>query len=192
MNMYRLAAITSATCVTGLLLAACSAGITNVRQAPLPASANGAQSAPFASPANSPAPGPGPGTTIPVNAPIRTFPVPEGAQVIINDSCPRQIGVELGSVTPARAAAFYAKALPGAGYRITSNMEGPDPSTGKSMAAFDVTGHGYSGTITAETDPNEGGSAEPSANGVTSEMPQNVVVIMMSPPGVPDSYACPG
>jgi hypothetical protein len=125
-----------------------------------------------------------------VNAPIGSFPIPPGAKVALNNSCPKQIWVALSPVTPSQASAFYTTVLPRAGYEIT-DTEAPEEGT----AEFIFTGHGYQGMIIAFANLSAvASSADPSLGPLSlpGSLSKNVVEIMMSPPGVPASYNCPG
>jgi hypothetical protein len=129
-----------------------------------------------------------------VNAPIGSFPVPHGAQVLVNDSCAKQISVMLGPVTPSQASSFYVKALPRAGYTITDNMLTSDPDSGApdGMLILNFTGHGYTGTLIGADNLSSEASAAPSMGSFSGALSKNVVEIAMFPPGTPDAYTCPG
>lgn len=200
MNTYRRVALAALAGTAGLSLAACSAGIitTSPKSPAAPARpAATSHSAPPHSPSASPKPSPSatssPVRTIQVNAPIRTLPIPPGVQVLTNASCYKQVGVEVGPITPRQAFAFYSKALPQAGYQITDTMLGAPPGTGLhgSMAEISFTGHGYSGDFTGFSDMSDGSSPAPDL-GAFSIMTKNVAIILLNRPGVPDSYNCPG
>lgn len=199
MNAYRRVALAAMTCTAGLSLAACSAGIITTSPeshgaAPArPAAAS--HSAPPRSPSASPKPSPSPSlssTVVRVNAPIRTFPIPPGTQVLVNESCPKHVSVMVGPVTPSKAAAFYSAALPRAGYTITGNITGNDPSTGKPVTDLELTGHNFSGMIFAVADASSGQSPNASLGSFEGAMSKNVVEITMSRSGVPGTYICPG
>jgi hypothetical protein len=126
MIVYRAAA---AGCLTALSLAACSAGLTSA-----------------APPAGSPVSGPG--STVSVNAPIGSFPVPPGATVVAKVIDNGKVELVLTGVTPQEVSTFYTAALPAAGYTITSN-ETLSGTTFSAVAAIKFTGHHYSGDIGA-------------------------------------------
>jgi hypothetical protein len=108
--------------------------------------------------------------------------------------CGKQIFIELNSVTPAQASAFYTSALPGAGYQITNNTLTSDPNTGaaQGMAEISFTGHGYTGLIIAIANLAAQASASPSIAGLPSNMAKNAVEISLTPPGTASTSACPG
>ena len=144
MNIYRCAALTLVTCAAALSLAACSAGITSATtapptqtQTPAPArSATASQSAVA-------------GTTVSVGGPIGSFPIPTHAKVVENITEGNETVILLGSVSPSEVSSFYAAALPRAGYKITMNtLATMNNETG---AAIEFTGHGYKGTIGADS-----------------------------------------
>ena len=120
-----------------------------------------------------------------MNAPIHSFPIPAGVNVVFNDSCFKLVILTLNPITPSRAAAFYETALPRAGYEITGNIS---TGTASGMTAIEFTGHGYTGEVAAIADLGKSVGNSP----VPSYVPKNVVDIFMSRPGVPDSYTCPG
>ena len=75
---------------------------------------------------------------------------------------------ELSSVTAGEAVSFYTSALPRAGYTIMSNSLSPVGSGAEGALAF--SGHGYKGTIVADS--------VPATSGTSSE---NVFVIQLAP-----------
>src|SRR5262245_46514220 len=131
MNAYRLMAMAVTSCAVGLSLAACTAGITAANpvtsRSPI---ASRAGSSPTASPSHTTSASAGSGDTVRVDAPIGSFPIPHGAQVVANMPCGKQVLIELGSVTPAQVSTFYTSALPRAGYKITDNTLTSEPNTG--------------------------------------------------------------
>lgn len=192
MNAYRLMAMAMAvtTCATGLLLAACSAGLTSASPVTSrsPGSRHtGSSSAPTTSPTT-------PGDTVSVDAPIGSFPIPPGAQVMANDACDKQIIIELGSVTPGQASSFYLSALPRAGYKITGNtlLDGTGDGAQGPAAEIDFTGHGYQGQIAAVADLGALASTGPSPVSVPSNMATNFLTISLTPPGAAGCAASTG
>lgn len=177
----------------GLFLAACSAGITTA--SPSPSAPAHHAASPVASPSHSPSPSASPSTAGTVRLPVGRFPVPHGASVEYNGSCPKQIAVMLGPVTPAQSIAFYTSVLPRAGYKLTGNLS--SGSGQAEMMVIEFTGHGYSGEIIAFADMGKAigsaaGSPVPSAPaGMFGGMTKNVTEVTMSPPGVSSSYNCP-
>lgn len=193
MNVYRLMAIGATSCAAGLCVTACSAGITNAAPPPSPPSATTrATSSPAASPSGAASGSADSGATVSVDAPIGSFPIPHGAQVAANMPCGKQVLIELGSVTPAHASAFYASALPQAGYTITENALTSDPDTGgpQGMAEITFTGHRYTGLIIAMDKLGTGDSSGVSTADLPSNLRKNVVEISLSPSGAGNSSAC--
>jgi hypothetical protein len=105
--------------------------------------------------------------------------------VVANMPCGKGNLVELGSVTPAQASAFYASALPRAGYSISGNIMSSDPNTGaaQGMAEITFTGHGYTGVIIALANLGAGASSDPNLAGLPSTLTKNTVEISLTPPG---------
>ena len=77
---------------------------------------------------------------------------------------------ELSSVTAAEAVSFYTSALPRAGYTITTNSLSPVGSGAEGALAF--SGHGYKGTIVAD-------SVQATSGASTSS--ENLFVIQLTP-----------
>ena len=125
-----------------------------------------------------------------MDAPIGSFPIPHGAQLVANMPCGKQILLELGSVTPVQASTFYTSVLPRAGYKITNNILTSDPNTG-GMAEFTFTGRGYTGLIIAMANLGAAASAGPSMSGLPSSIAKNALEITLSPPGTANTSACP-
>jgi hypothetical protein len=162
MITYRSAALAVAACAFALPLAACSAGVTSAGSTT--ASTTGTSttgSTPTGSPsphASSTAAGSlAAGSTISV-AGYGSFPAPAGAQVLENIKDGKETVVFLGSVTPAKAATFYASALPRDGYTIIFNEMTNQKKTTEHGIQF--TGHGYKGTIVAASNVNGTGGAD--------------------------------
>jgi hypothetical protein len=179
------------TCAAGLSLAACSVGITtaNPGKSPSPAASRTASS-PAAS--HSTSASASPADTVSVDAPIGSFPIPHGAQVVANMPCGKQIIIELSSITPAQASTFYASALPRAGYNITNNTLTSDPDTGapQGMAEITFTGHSYLGLIIAMANLGAEASAGPSMAALPSSIAKNAVEISLTPPGAANTSTC--
>jgi hypothetical protein len=171
-------------CAAGLSLAACSAGITTASQSP---SASRPAPAPKAPAPPSPSPSASPAGQVKVDAPIRIFPVPPGAQVLQNMTCDKEILIQLGAVTVSQVSRFYNSVLPENGYKITSNtmitMSGNGSNSGPT-AEIKFTGHGYKGAIEAATNL---GSELRAAGIPTTSLPSSItgklVMIDMIPPG---------
>jgi len=182
MTAYRLIAMAVSICAVGLSAGACSAGIRTAQPAksPLPA-ASRAASSPVST------------GTVSVDAPVGTFPIPHGAQVAANLPCGKQVLLELGSVTPAQASAFYSSALPRAGYKITNSTLTTEPNTTipQGMAEITFTGHAYTGLIIAMADLSAAASGDPSMPVLPSNIAKNAVEISLSPPGMANASACP-
>jgi hypothetical protein len=194
MNTHRRTATAVITCAAGLSLAACSVGITSARPGtspspsasrtgPLPtASSSHPPVVPFSRPA---LPSPATVAMVAVNAPIHSFPVPAGAHVSFNISCPKSIGLAVSPVTPAQSSAFYTTELPRAGYKIQDNF------TMDGIVEFNFSGHGYTGSIATFADLGAEASANPSTVTLPSDLTKNVEEITMTAPGTPDTYMCP-
>ncbi|MGH3169883.1 MAG: hypothetical protein ACRDN0_28885 [Trebonia sp.] len=122
---------------------------------------------------------------------MRTFPIPRGAQVAANMPCGKQILLEIGAVTPTEASAFYASALPRAGYTIANNTLTSDPTTGSphGMAEITFNGHHYTGLIIAMADPGADASPGSSPIDLPSNLAKDAVEITLTPPGAAE---CPG
>jgi hypothetical protein len=185
MTMYRRAAFTLATCTVGLT-AACSAGITSASPPKTPTSP--ASHHPALPPTHTAAPSPRPSlatSTVSVTG-LGPFPIPSGAQVAANIACGKGDIIEAGPVTPAAASAFYASALPRAGYTITTNTLGSIPGTG-AIETVIFTGHGYSGVIIAMANLSSAGSGTPSAPAISGSLSHNVLEITVAPGSNPAS-----
>jgi hypothetical protein len=182
------------TCAAGLAVTACSAGITTASPAasPSPAASRSA-STPTASSQHSTSAIPGPADTLSVDAPIGSFPVPHGAQVLFNSNCGKQVIIELSSITPAKASSFYHAALPQAGYKITSDTLLTDTGNGLPGAAAEIkfTGHGYKGTIAGLSNLGALASTGPSPASLPSNIAKNFISITLAPPGATNCAAPP-
>ena len=185
MKAYCRVAMAVTTCAAGLSLAACTAGVTTASPA---ASRSAATSPAASSPAAATSPAStSPAGTVSVDAPIGSFPVPPGAQVLLNSTCDKQIIIELGSVTPAQASSFYTATLPKAGYKVTSNSLLAETGTlPGSAATIDFTGRGYKGTIAALANLGALSSIGPSPVPVPSSIAKNFLTIELTPPGTAD------
>ena len=141
MKRYRSAALILVTCTGGLSVAACSAGIT---------SASTVTSSPDASSSHSVTASPSPeGSLVSVGGSIGSFPVPPGAKVAENIAEGKDIVILFGSVSPAEVSRFYTSVLPRDGYKITDNTLAT--LNNEAGAAITFTGHGYKGTIGADS-----------------------------------------
>jgi hypothetical protein len=194
MNPYRFMAMTLTSCTACLSLAACSAGITTASTAKSrsPATSRTASS-PTAFPSHTTSASAGSGDTVSVDAPIGSFQIPHGAQVIANTSCGKQIIIELGSVTPAQASSFYVSELPRAGYKITGKTllnDAGNPALPGSEAEIEFTGHGYKGTIAALSNMGALASRGPSPVSVPSSIANNFLTISLTPRGTANPSAC--
>ena len=190
MTLYRPVAMALTTCAAGLSLAACSAGVTTASPG---ASSPGASRPPSSEAALRPSSPPAStAKTVRVDAPVGSFPIPASAQVVANMPCGKQVLIELSSVTPVRASAFYTSALPGAGYKITDNTLTSDPNTGaaQGMAEITFTGHGYAGLIIALANLGADASASPSVTGLPSSIAKNALEISLTPRGASASSSC--
>ena len=181
MSSYRHAAFTLATCVV-CLTAACSAGITSASppKAPTtPASHHTAPPPTHTAPSSSPSASAGTASV----AGLGSFPIPSGAQVATNLACGKGDIIEAGPVTPTATAAFYTSALPRAGYKITENTLGSDPTTGApdGIATVMFTGHRYSGAIIAMADVSSAGSGTASVPAMSGSLTHDVLEITLAP-----------
>jgi hypothetical protein len=150
MNSYRCAAVALATCAAALSLAACSAGVTTAGPPAAPSRGTSAATAAAttsgrASASPTASKPPASGTMIQVSGAIGRFPVPTGAKVAENISSSQETVVIFGSISPAKVSAFYAQALPKAGYTITGNSVLTE--SGNVVAAIQFSGHGFKGNI---------------------------------------------
>jgi hypothetical protein len=129
-----------------------------------------------------------------VDASVGTFPVPQGAQIVGNTMpCAKQVVLQLSSVTPSQASIFYASALPRAGYKVTFNTLGSDPTTGapQGLAEFTFAGHGYTGMIIAVANLGAYGSTDPSMAPLPSNITKNYLEIALTPAGTANTSKCP-
>lgn len=166
MIVYRAAALVTATCLTGLSLAACSGGLTSAGSSTSSPAAAPTSSAPPAATSSAPSASAssappaatpsatstgtgvtGSGSTVTVGGSIGTFPIPPGATVVDNGTDNGKIDIVLTGVTPQEVSTFYTAALPSAGYTITQNDTGSDATV--SGVTIKFTGHGYEGDIGA-------------------------------------------
>jgi hypothetical protein len=148
MNTLRSTVMAVATCGAALSLTACTAAGTTAGPAK-PASPAGSRTASSSATA-APQTAPGcasSGGLVTVNAPLGSFPIPPGAQVVENISAGKLIAMVLSSVTPSQMSGFYTSALPRAGYKITGNEQ----DTGSAAAIVEIlfAGHGYMGVAAA-------------------------------------------
>jgi hypothetical protein len=152
MNPYRCAAVALATCAAALSLAACSAGVSTAAPPTAPSRGTSAES-PDASTSGRPSPSTiaskpaASGTMIQVSGTVGHFPVPAGAKVAENITTSQETIVIFGSISPAKVSAFYAQALPKAGYTISNNSVITE--SGNVVAAIQFAGHGFKGNIDA-------------------------------------------
>lgn len=190
MTPIRLTAL--AACAAGLSLTACSAGITNASHSPSASRTESTSSAP-----TSPSPSPSASSAssaraadaayaLNIHSPLRTFPVPNGAQVIYNITCNKETIIELSGITVSHVSSFYNAVLPENGYKITGNTllsNGPNGFPGPA-AAISFTGHGYKGTISALSGAGSGAATVGvSASGVPVHMTGNLTTIDLTSPG---------
>ena len=180
--------VTVTACAAGLSLAACTAGITTASRSPSVSRPSPTSAAPAS---RSPSPSPVPVDTVNIDPPLRAFPVPHGAQIISNNTCNKEIIIELGAVTVIAVSRFYNSVLPKNGYKITGNTL--INTTGKGIsgpeAEIQFTGHGYKGTIVALA--NLGASMKSagiSTSGMPSSVASNFITIDLIPPG---AAGCP-
>ena len=94
--------------------------------------------------ASSPAPAVA-ASTVTISGSLGSFPVPAGAKVAEKVDTSQEILVFFSGISPAKVSAFYAAALPQAGYAVTGNTL--IRVSGASEALIQFTGHGYTGNI---------------------------------------------
>ena len=165
MNTYRYARLVLLASAVGLSLAACSGG--GSASPPASAASNPVASSSHAA-TSSPTTNASSGATVNLGAPVGAFPVPPGARVIASVTSTGAKEAELSSVTAAAAVSFYASALPRAGYTIMTNSLSPVGSGAEGALAF--SGHGYKGTIVAD-----------SVQATSGTSAENVFVIQLTP-----------
>lgn len=133
MITYRSAALALVTCAAILSVTACTAGITTASQ--------GASAA-------APSPGPVPAaSTVAISGPLGSFPVPSGAKVAENVGAGQAVIILFSGIAPAQVSAFYATALPRAGFTVTGNSLITE--SGVNGAVIQFSGRGYQGNIAA-------------------------------------------
>jgi hypothetical protein len=145
MNRYRLAAVARGATAASLSLAACTAGITAASTATTSPAAP-SRSASSAS-ASAPASLAAAGRMIQVGGEVGSFPVPAGAKVAENVASSQETVIIFSMITPAKVSSFYARALPQAGYTVTTNSV--VSQSGSTVAFIQFTGHGFKGNIDA-------------------------------------------
>jgi hypothetical protein len=145
MNRYRPAAVALAASAASLSLAACTAGITAASTATTSPAAP-SRSASSAS-ASAPASLAAAGRMIQVGGEVGSFPVPAGAKVAENVASSQETVIIFSMITPAKVSSFYARALPQAGYTVTTNSV--VSQSGSTVAFIQFTGHGFKGNIDA-------------------------------------------
>jgi len=169
MTKYRSACGVLAACVTGLSLAACSAGITAASSAPPNPAPTAASSHPAAS--LSPSPAPRPTSSISVSG-LGGFPVPAGAKTAENVTYGNQSIIVLTSVTPAEMLSFYTSALPQAGFAITDHAS--VSGTNGATADIEFTGDGYKGSMVS------GGDVPTTGIGLAGLRPGHFAIITLT------------
>lgn len=188
MITYRRTTLTLATCAAGLTLAACSAGITGASPTKAPTTPASARTAPTPTrPAASPSQSVTAGTA--TVAGLGSFPIPAGAHVETSIACGKGDIVQAGPVTPSAASAFYASALPRAGYTVSTDTLGSDPNTGapKGIATMMFSGHRYSGVIIAMANLSSAGSGTASMPAMSGSLTHDVLEITLVPGSNPDN-----
>ena len=144
MNKYRSAAVALTACAASLSLSACTAGITTASTATTSPAAPGSSSSSSSASQTAPALA---SRTIQVSGTVGSFPVPAGANVAENIASSQETVIIFDKVTPATVSAFYAHALPRAGYRVTTNSV--ISQSGGTAAIIQFSGHGLTGNIDA-------------------------------------------
>ncbi len=144
MSRYRPAAVALAACAASLSLAACTAGITTPSTATTSPAASSRRSSASAS-ASASASLAVASRTIQVSGPVGSFPVPAGAKIAQNITTSQDTIIFFSLITPANVSSFYARALPRAGYTVTTNSV--VSQSGSTVAFIQFTGHGVKGNI---------------------------------------------
>jgi len=155
MNTFRSMALALVACAGILSVTACSAGITTASSASTPATsaavaghgtsataghgASAAASSPGAAPSAS---------TFALSEPPGNFPVPAGVKLADNVVISGTVILFFSGITPAKVLAFYTKALPQAGYKITGSEM---VSEAGGTAAVTFSGHGFKGEVASVT-----------------------------------------
>ena len=140
MNTFRSMALTMVACAAAVSVTACTAGMTTASS---PATSPAGTSA---SSASSPRPAVA-ASTVAVSGALGSFPVPAGAKVAENVATSQEIIIFFSSIAPAKVSAFYATALPRAGYTVSGNSV--IRISGVDEVAIQFSGHGYKGMIAA-------------------------------------------
>ena len=140
MNAVRSIALTLAACAATLSVTACAAGITTASSPTTSPAGTSASSASSARPATS-------ASTVAVSGALGSFPVPAGAKVAENVAANQEIIIFFSGITPPKVSAFYATALPRAGYTVSDNSV--ISVSGVNEVAIQFSGHGYKGMIAA-------------------------------------------
>ena len=150
MNSFRPKALALVVGAATVSLTACTAGVTTASSAgsaSSPATSPAAPSLSASAAASSPGPAPS-ASTVEVGGVLGYFPVPAGAKVADNVVLDEKVIIIFSRITPANVMAFYAAALPQAGYRIASSEM---LSLGGGTATIEFSGRGYTGEIAAVT-----------------------------------------
>jgi ABC-type phosphate transport system substrate-binding protein len=140
MNAFRSMALTLVACAATVSVTACTAGLTTASSNATGPAATSASSASSARPATS-------ASTVAVSGGLGSFPVPAGAKIAENVAANNEIIIFFSGIAPAKVSAFYATALPRAGYTVSGNSV--INVSGVNEVAIQFTGHGYKGMIAA-------------------------------------------
>ncbi len=147
MNAFGSKALTLVAGAATLSLTACSAGVTTASSATSPAASPAATSHSASAAASSPGAAPSASMFALSEAP-GSFPVPAGVKLADNVVISGTVILFFSGITPAKVLAFYTKALPQAGYKITGSEM---VSEAGGTAAVMFSGHGFKGEVASVT-----------------------------------------
>ena len=135
-----------------LSVTACTAGVTTASSASSPATsppAAGHSAAGHSASAAASSPGAAPSASMfALSEPPGSFPVPAGVKLADNVVISGTVILFFSGITPAKVLAFYTKALPQAGYKITGSEM---VSEAGGTAAVMFSGHGFKGEVASVT-----------------------------------------
>jgi len=135
-----------------LSVTACTAGVTTASSANSPATspaAAGHNATGHSASAAASSPGAAPSASMfALSEPPGSFPVPAGVKLADNVVISGTVILFFSGITPAKVLAFYTKALPQAGYKITGSEM---VSEAGGTAAVMFSGHGFKGEVASVT-----------------------------------------
>jgi hypothetical protein len=155
MNTLRSMALALVACAGILSVTACSAGITTASSASTPATSAAvaghgtSTTAGHGASAAASSPGAAPSASMfALSEPPGSFPVPAGVKLADNVVISGTVILFFSGITPAKVLAFYTRALPQAGYKITGSEM---VSEAGGTAAVIFSGHGFKGEVASVT-----------------------------------------